>query len=335
MAVDLTTQYLGLPLKNPLVVAACPLTGDLTMLRQMEEAGAGAAVLPSVFQEQIEHDDEELCSPHRREGEEEGGAASFIPGLLDYNAGPNSYLQMIGLAKKTVRMPIIASLNGTRQGSWIRYAKSMTEAGADALEVNVCYVPTDPSMTGQAVEDQLVDLVASLRELTKIPLAVKIGPFYSALPNLARRLAAAGANGLVLFNRFLEPEIDVESFRIESQLQLSQRYELRLPLRWIAILRDQLSISLAATSGVHTATDAIKAILAGADVVMMASALYRHGVDHLFKMHHDLVNWMQEHDFGSLTELRGNMSFGHCVDPSALERANYLKFLMSLPNPAL
>lgn len=330
MAVDLTTQYLGLTLKTPLVAAACPLTGDITMLQRMEDAGAGAAVLPSVFQEQIEHEDEDLYGLRTCE-DIETESPGFIPDLLDYNAGPDSYLRLIGLAKRTLRIPVIASLNGMRQGDWIRYAKSMTDAGADALEVNFCFVPTDALMTGQAVEDQLVELVASLRGLTKIPLAVKIGPYFSALPNLAQRLVTVGADGLVLFNRFLEPDIDVDAFRIEPHLQLSQRYELRLPLRWIAILRDQLSISLAATSGIHTATDAMKAILAGADVVMMASTLYRNGVDHLFKMQHDLIDWMQKHDFSSLADLRGNMSFGHCSDPSALERANYLRFLMSAP----
>jgi dihydroorotate dehydrogenase (fumarate) len=330
MGVDLTTQYLGLQLTCPLVVAACPLTADLTMLRRMEEAGAGAAVLPSVFQEQIERQDEDLYHTSSHSGQVES-SASFVPDMADYNAGPDSYLQLIELAKKNVKMPVIASLNGTASGSWTRYAKSMGEAGADALEVNVSYVPTDPAISGQQIENRLVELVGNLREQTNLPLAVKIGPYYSALPSLAQQLVAQGANGLVLFNRFLEPEIDVETFTIRSHLQLSERFELRLPLRWIAILRDQLSISLAATSGVHTATDAVKAILAGADVTMMASALYRHGVDHLFKLYHDLGEWMQNHGFPSLAELRGKMSFARCRDAGALERANYLNFLASGP----
>lgn len=327
--IDLTAHYLGMVLRNPLVVAACPLTGDLTTLRRLEEAGAAAAVLPSLFEEQIKHQDEELYRMYRREAQDVDESENFVPRLMDYNSGPDSYLRLIEHAKRSVRMPIIASANGTRHGRWIRYAKLMAEAGADALELNICFIPTDPEMTGGQVEDQVVELVGAVRELISIPLAVKIGPFFSALPNLARRLAAAGANGLILFNRFLEPEIDLESLRIEPRLTLSDARELRLPLRWIAILRDQVSISLAATSGVHSAADTLKAILAGADVVMMASTLLRHGPDYLDKIHHELVEWLQQHEYESLAALRGSMSLRYSTDPCALERANYLKFLTS------
>jgi dihydroorotate dehydrogenase (fumarate) len=330
MTVDLRTRYLGMSLKNPFVAAACPLTGDLTRLRRLEEAGVAAAVLPSLFQEQIEREDEELFPPEDAE-ECETIATGVVPDLLDYNAGPDSYLRLVELAKRSVTIPVIASLNGTHPGSWTRFAKSMCAAGADALELNVCFIPSDPAISGQMVEDRVVDLVATVRDGLSIPLAVKIGPYFTALPHLAQRLVAAGANGLVLFNRFLEPDIDLESFRTKAQIELSTSHELRLPLRWIAILHDQVPISLAAVSGIHSATDAIKAILSGADVVMTASALYRNGVGYVQAMKDELIQWMEDHQFASLDDIRGNMSFSRCRDPSAIERANYLRFIMSLP----
>jgi dihydroorotate dehydrogenase (fumarate) len=331
MAADLTTVYMGLKLRNPLVIAACPLTGDLTMLRRLEDAGAAAAVLPSVFEEQIQHRNDQVYHLYDRDWEEACEPLGIIADLSDYNSGPDSYLRMIECAKRTVQIPIIASMNATRKGAWVRYAKLMAEAGADALELNICFIPTDPELSSQQLEDQYVELVAAVRAQISLPVAVKIGPFVSALPNLAGRFVAAGANGLVLFNRFLEPDIDIESRRIEPRLALSNGFELRLPLRWIAILRDQVAVSLAATSGIHAAVDAIKAILAGADVVMMASTLIRHGPNYLLTVHHDLVEWLEQNEVASLTQLRGTMSMGNLADPSALERANYLKMISTFP----
>lgn len=331
MMTDLTTTYMGLKLRNPLVVAASPLTGDLTMLCRLEDAGAAAVVLPSVFEEQIQHRDDQVYHLYDRGWEDYSEPLGVMTDLSDYNAGPDSYLRMIECAKRSVQIPIIASLNATQNGPWIRYAKLMAEAGADAVELNICFIPTDPELTSQQVEDHYVELVATVRAQISVPLAVKIGPFVTALPNLAKRFAAAGANGLVLFNRFLEPDIDIETRRIEPRLVLSNRFELRLPLRWIAILRDQVAVSLAATSGIHTATDAIRAILAGADIVMMASTLLRNGPNYLLTMHHDLVEWLEVKSVESLQQLRGTMSMGNLFDPSALERANYLKTISTFP----
>jgi dihydroorotate dehydrogenase (fumarate) len=284
-----------------------------------------------LFEEQIERQDEELFSTHDGDRDTEEDLPGYISELSDYNSGPDSYLKLVENAKRCLQIPIIASLNATHSGAWARYAKLLVDAGADALELNVCFIPTNPKVTAQQVEDQLLQLVAIVRQQTIAPLAVKIGPFFSALPNLALRLVAAGADGLVLFNRFLEPEINVELRRIEPQLELSHQRESRLPLRWIAILRDQISTSLAATSGIHDATDIVKALMAGADVVMIASTLLRHGPDYLTRLRDDFVAWLQQHGYQSLTDLRGSMSMGHLPNPSALERVNYMKLIATFP----
>lgn len=332
MNVDLTTRYLGLTLANPLVVSACPLTGDVDSIHRLEDAGAAAVVLPSLFEEQIEGEEMEQQRLHDFGAESFGEALSYFPDVLDmhdYNTGPDGYLQHLERAKRETSIPIIASLNGTSRGGWTRYAKMLQEAGADALELNIYYLPADPDMTSQQVESQYLELVTSVRETVSIPLAVKIGPYFSAMANMARRLAEAGADGLVLFNRFLQPDIDPEHLTVEPDLQLSTSSELRLPLRWVAILKGRVDASLAITSGIHTAEDVIKALLAGADVCMMASTLLQRGPDHLAAVRRHVSTWLEEHEYASVAQMQGSMSQQNCPDPAAFERANYMKALTS------
>lgn len=329
MTVDLSTTYLGLKLKNPLVAAASPLTGNLDSLRQLEDAGASAAVWPSIFEEQIVHEEEEIGRLYDTGDSFAESMGSFLPAMEDYRIGPEAYLTQIEEAKKATSIPIIGSLNGSSKGGWIRYAKMIQEAGADALELNIYFVPTDAGMASGVVEDRYVELLAAVKESLSIPLAVKIGPFFSGLPHFAARLEEAGAQGLVLFNRFLEPDVDLEDLQFRPNLHLSTRNELRLPLRWIAILRDQLKGSLAATSGVHFTEDVIKALLVGSDVVMMASVLLQRGPGYLKQMTEELENWLEEKEYESVEQLKGSMSRIRCSDPSELERANYMKALIS------
>lgn len=329
VSVDLSTNYLGLKLKNPLVASASPLTSKLESLRRLEEAGASAAVMHSLFEEQIVHEEIELGNLYEAHANAFAESLDYFPELEDYHTGPGDYLSTIEGAKRSLSIPIIASLNGSSQGGWMRYAKSIEDAGADALELNIYFVPTDETMSSGDVEQRYCDLVASIKQTLKIPLAVKIGPSFSSLPHFAGQLAAAGADGLVLFNRFLEPDIDLEELVFEPNLILSSRDELRLSLRWLAILRDQLSISLAATSGVHETEDVIKALLAGADITMMATVLLQRGPDHLTAMLEQLANWLEEREYESVQQLQGSMSRIHCSDPSQLERANYMKALVS------
>ncbi|MEQ8790058.1 MAG: dihydroorotate dehydrogenase-like protein [Pirellulaceae bacterium] len=325
----LETKYLGLTLKNPLVVSACPLTSDVDYLRRLEEAGAAAAVLPSLFEEQIEHEETELHRLFERQTESFAESLDYFPEMEDYNTGPDDYLHHIEAAKQVIGIPLIASLNGSSAGGWIRYARLIEEAGADALELNIYIVPTDPNLTAHDVEQRYVELVASVRESIKIPIAVKIGPYFSALPNFARKLVEAGADGLVLFNRYLEPDIDLETLEIRPKLELSTRHEVRVPLRWIAILRDQLATSLAATSGIHFADDVIKVLLAGADVAMIASVLMRYGPSALTKLQGELEYWLEEREYESVAQLRGSMSRANCPNPANLDRSNYMHALIN------
>ena len=329
MSIDLSTKYLGLPLKNPLVVAACPLCSDADTLRRLEEAGAAAAVLPSLFEEQIEHDEQEVNKLYEYQTESFAESLSHFPELTSYNTGTKDYLELIEAAKKKVTMPIIGSLNGSSVGGWTGYAKSMQDAGVDAMELNIYFVPTDPQMSAKAVEDQYAELTQAVKDTITVPLSVKIGPFFTSMPSLVQRVAEAGADGLVLFNRYLEPDIDLESLQVSPNLVLSSRHELRLALRWIAIVRDQTQISLAATGGVHFADDVIKALLAGADVVQMATALLRYGPPYLGKLLEEIERWLEEHEYTSVEQMKGSLSRGNSPDPSAFERANYMKALTS------
>jgi dihydroorotate dehydrogenase (fumarate) len=323
MMIDLTTEYLGLRLANPLVVSACPLTGDLTTLQHLEAAGAAAVVMPSLFEEQIEQADAALFP------QASTVSATNSVNMDGYNMGPDGCLRHLELAKKTVSVPVIGSLNGTSRGGCVRFARLIEQAGADALELNLLYIPTDVLTTTAEVEDRYVEVVATVRESISIPVAVKIGPYFAALPHFAKRLTDAGANGLVLFNRFLEPEFDVDAFEVRPHVEFSRQSELRLPLRWIAILRDQLDISFALTSGIHDARDLAKALLAGADVAMIASSLFRYGPDHIETLLDGLRRWLESHDRACIDQVKGLMSRKNYFDPTAFERANYLQAMSS------
>lgn len=327
MTPDLGTDYLGLRLAGPVMASASPLTGDLDTLRRLEEAGAAAVVLPSLFEEQIEH--EELHVHHVLEAGagSHAEAAGYFPELDDYNTGPGGYLDHLSAARAAVGIPVIASLNGSSAGGWVRYARLMEEAGASAIELNALWVPTDPALSGTDVEDRHVELVAAVRAATRVPLAVKIGPHFSSLPHLARRLVEAGADGLVLFNRLLEPDIDLDALEVVPTLRLSTSDEVRLPLRWIAVLRGQVRCSLAATGGVHRAPDALKLLLAGADAVMMASALLAHGPARLRAVRDGIADWLVEHEYDGVEQLKGSMSRMAVADPGDYERATTVRAL--------
>jgi dihydroorotate dehydrogenase (fumarate) len=331
MGIDLSTTYLGLKLRNPLVVSACPLSMELYSLQRLEAAGAAAAVMASLFEEQIET--EWHAPPPLVAADHIGSAAGLVAqgDLYDYNSGPDAYLRHIESAKRALSIPVIGSLNGTSpRGGWVRFAKLIQEAGADALELNVYFVPTSPDQSGEDVERRYLDLLAAVRAEIVIPLAIKIGPFFSSLPHLAKRLVAAGANGLVLFNRFLQPDIDLETLEVAPNLTLSGPDDLRLPLRWIAILRGQTEASLAATSGIHSAEDMIKLLLVGADVGMAASALIRGGPDRLAEIISGMTDWLARKQLSSVEEIKGLLSQARAPDASAFERVSYLRTLMSL-----
>lgn len=325
MSMDLSTTYLGLRLSNPIVVSACPMTEKLDTLRLLEDAGAAAAVFPSLFEEQIEQEELGINALYEYGAESYAEALSYFPELSDYNVGPDGYLRRLEEARQAVSIPIIGSLNGATSGGWVRYARLIEDAGADALELNIYFLATDPDMPPAEVEARYVDLVREVRAAVSIPLAVKIAPFFSALAHLARRLAEAGADGLVLFNRFVHPDIDLETLETVPNLSLSSSYESRLPLTWVALLRNRVRCSLAATTGIHTHEDALKLILAGADVTMMASALYLHGPQHISAVLSSMRAWMHEREYTGLEQMKGSMSAEHCPDPMAFERITYMK----------
>ena len=326
---DLSTKYLGLTLKNPLVVSASPLSEDIDNIRKMEEAGASAVVLHSLFEEQITVESFEL-DRHLSDGAESSAESlSYFPDLTSYNMGPEGYLAQVARAKAAVKIPIIASLNGVSSGGWIRYAKKMEEAGADALELNIYTIPTDLDTTSEQIEQAYAKLVGDVKSSIGIPIAVKLGPFFSTLANLARRLERAGAGALVLFNRFYQPDFDLEALEIVPSLKLSTQYELLLRLHWVAILWGRVKVDLAITGGVHTAHDVLKAMMAGAQVVEIASALLKNGIGYLKTIESDLTAWMEEHEYESIHQMQGSMSQRSVADPNSFLRANYLKVLSS------
>jgi dihydroorotate dehydrogenase (fumarate) len=334
MSVALETTYLGLRLRSPIVASASPLTGAIDSLRELEAAGVGAAVLPSLFEEQIEHEEIDLHELLEHATHSFGEAETWFPELDGYNTGPRAYLEHVREAKSSVSIPIIASLNGVSQGGWLRYARLCEEAGADALELNVYAVEVDPRHSATEVEERTVELVREVRRSVSIPLAVKVGPFYSAFSNFAAQLVSAGADGLVLFNRFLQPDIDLETLEVAPWLALSSPAELRLPLRWIAILRGSVGISLAGTSGVHDWQGVLKLLLAGADAVMIASAPLSRGPVVVEEMLHGLREWMTDREYRSVEQLKGSMSHASGPDPAAFERGNYMRALVSYaPQP--
>ncbi|NLX96104.1 MAG: dihydroorotate dehydrogenase-like protein [Rhodopirellula sp.] len=329
MSIDLSTKYLGLKLKNPVVVAACPLTGEADNLKKLEEAGAAAAVLPSLFEEQISFEEAETFNVYERGADSFAEALRYFPEMEDYRVGPDAYLDHIEKAKKAVSMPIIASLNGTSEGGWIRYARLMQDAGADALELNIYFIAADVNKSGQEVEQQYVDLVAAVKKSISIPLAVKVGPYFSSPGNMAIRLSEAGADGLVIFNRFLQPDIDLEELEVSPRLVLSSKFEAMLPMRWVAILYHRVKASMALTSGIHDAQGMLKALLAGADVGMIASVLYTKGFDQISAILEGMRFWMEEKEYESIEQLKGAMSQQNCPTPAAFERGNYMKALTS------
>ena len=328
MSPDLSTRYLGLELSSPLVASASPLTGNVDSLRRLEDAGASAVVLPSLFEEQIEHEEMATHDLMLYGAEMSPEASGFFP-EVPRSSGIDKYLRLIADAKQALDIPVIASLNGYTNGGWTRYARQLEEAGADAVELNVYFLATDAAEDARSVEQRYIDLVASVRANTRVPVAVKVAPYFSAFAHMAGELVQAGASGLVLFNRFVQPDIMLEELEVAPHLVLSTSDELRLALRWIAILHGRLQASMAATGGAHTADDVLKLLLAGADCVMLASCLLQKGPAHLTALRSGIERWMSEREYSSVRQLTGSLSQRACPDPAAFERANYMKALKS------
>jgi dihydroorotate dehydrogenase (fumarate) len=324
---DLSTDYLGFRLPHPFMPGSSPLVDDLDMVRRLEDAGASAIVMHSMFEEQIVGEELALYDSVEARGESSPEARSYLPHPDEFALGTHDYLEQLSRIRAAVSVPVIASLNGTTPASWIEYARLMEQAGADALEINVYDLAADPLETGEDVERRTLDVVMSVREAVRIPLAVKLSPFYSSLSNLARRIATAGANGLVIFNRFYQPDIDIEELEVVPKLYLSSPNELLLRLRWLSILASQFSGSLAVTGGVHNAADAVKAVMAGAHAVQMVSVLLRRGPETLVRIRTEFERWLVEHEYESLKQMQGSMSYARTSDPKGFERANYMRIL--------
>ncbi len=326
---DLSTRYMGLNLRSPLVPSASPLSDEIDDIRRMEDAGAAAVVLYSLFEEQITRESEAL-QQHLMYGTESfAEALTYLPEPEEYRAGPDEYLDHIRKAKEAVKMPVIASLNGSSIGGWVEYAKKMQQAGADALELNIYYIPTNMDRTAVEIEQTYIDILKAVKSVVSIPVAIKLGAFFSNMANMAKRLDQAGANALVLFNRFYQPDIDLEILEVKPNVLLSTPQALRLPLRWIAILYDRIKADMAATSGIHTAQDVLKVLMAGADVAMLCSTLLRNGIEHTRKIETEMCEWMEEHDYESVRQLQGSMSQKYCSDPAAFERSQYMRAVLS------
>lgn len=327
---DLTTTYLGLTLRSPLVVgAAAPLTEDLDNLKRMEEAGAAAIVLHSLFEEQIRKERLELHHHLEYGTESFAEALTYFPEPEVFHVGTDAYLEHIHQATELVNIPIIASLNGSTIGGWTDYARQIQQAGASALELNIYAIPTDLDRSAAEVEEQYLEVVRSVRAAVTIPVAVKLSPYFSNLANIAKRLTEAGANGLVLFNRFYQPDLDVEDLTVQPHVLLSTPQDMRLPMRWIAILYDRVQADFAATSGIHKAQDVVRMMMVGAKVTMMVSVLLRHGIEYLQTIERDLQAWMEENEYASIQSMQGIMSQRNCPDPSEFERAQYMKAIQS------
>ena len=331
---DLSTTYLGLDLAHPIVPSASPLSRDVDTICRMEDAGAPAVVMHSLFEEQLRHESHHLHHYLEYGAESFGEALSYLPEHDTYHVGPDRYLEHIREAKERIDVPVIASLNGISRGGWTEYARQLQAAGADAIELNVYYLPADPTVTGTEVERRYIDIVHAVRNAVSIPLSVKIGPYFSAVGHVARRLTEAGANGLVLFNRFYQPDFDLDTLEVVPHLVLSTSWEMRLPLRWIAILYGRIDADFALTSGVHTYEDVLKALMAGASVTMVASEFLRNGIERLTEMRNALETWMELREYASVRQMQGSMSQRHVRDSASFERANYVRVLHSWrPDP--
>ncbi len=326
---DLSTTYMGLKLKNPIVPSASPLSRDINTIKALEDAGASAIVLYSLFEEQITHEAMELNYLTTQGSESYAEAVTYFPEPNEYHSGPDEYLEHLQKAKRAVNIPVIASLNGVTTGGWLEYAKKIEQAGADGLELNVYYLPTDSKKTGVDIENLYLDILKIVRSEVKIPVAVKLSPFFSSMANIAKKLDDNGANALVLFNRFYQPDIDLETLDVVPNIFLSTPQAMRVPLRWVAILYGKIKADIAATSGIHTSEDVLKMLMVGANVTMMCSALLENGPKHITNVVNDLQRWMEEHEYESVKQMIGSMSHKSVKEPAAFERANYMKVLNS------
>lgn len=326
---DITTTYLGLKLKSPIVCSAGPLSEKISNIREMEDAGAGAVVLYSIFEEQIEHEQLELAHHTTAYAESYAEATTYFPEPFEFKLGPDEYLNHIRKAKEAVNIPVIASLNGKSIGGWTDYAKKMEQAGADAIELNIYLLPTDINMPGNEIEKTYIEIVKAVKSTVKIPIAVKMHPFFSSTSFMASQLSKAGADGLVMFNRFYQPDIDLETLDVVPNVILSTPMAMRLPLRWIAMLYGRINADLAATSGIYSAQDVLKMVMAGAKVTMMLSALLKYGIGHIADVTTNLKSWMEEKEYESIDQMRGSMSYMNVDNPAKFERANYMKVLNS------
>lgn len=324
---DLSTTYLGLTLKNPIVNSASPLSHSIDSMKRLEDAGVSAIVMYSLFEEQIRHESAELQHYLSYGTESFAEALSYFPEADSYHLGPEEYVELIRKAKESLSIPVIGSLNGITPGGWTDYARRMQQAGADAIELNVYYIPTDSRLSSQDVEDRYLEVLHAVRRAVTIPISMKLSPYFSSLAHMASRLDTAGVDGLVLFNRFYQPDFDLEQLEVKPNVILSTPQALRLPLRWIAILSGRVKANLAATSGIHTAEDVIKMVMAGADVTMMCSALLKHGPEHVGRVLADIRQWMLDHEYVSIQQMKGSMSQRSVADPAAFERANYMRAL--------
>jgi dihydroorotate dehydrogenase (fumarate) len=327
--VDLTTTFMGLTLKNPVVPSASPLSSDLDTVKRMEDAGAAAVTLHSLFEEQIQFEAEALTHFLEYGTDSFAEALSYFPEMHEYRRGPDEYVEHIRKCKEAVDIPIIPSLNGVSTGGWTSYAKRFEEAGADAVELNVYFIPTSFHLMSYDVEDLYVKLLREVKKHVSIPVAMKLSPYFSAMPNMASLLDAEGADALVLFNRFYQPDIDIEKLEVTPNLQLSSPVEMRLPLRWIAILYGHVDCSMALTSGIHSTGDVIKAVMAGADVANVCSVLLKEGAGKISELVEGTAAWLEEHEYESIAQMKGSMSYKSVPEPAAFERANYQKVLNS------
>jgi len=324
---DLSTKYMGMTLKSPLVASASPLSEDIDNVKKLEDAGIGAIVLHSLFEEQLRIEQEEYNNFTTQGTDTFAEALSYFPEVEEYKLGPELYLQHISNAKKAVDIPIIASLNGSTIGGWTEYTKDMEKAGADGIELNIYSIPTDMDMTGSDVEKQYIDILKAVKDSVNIPVSLKLSPFFSNFSNMAKQFDEAGADALVLFNRFYQPDIDLDEYEVTPNLNLSQSNDMRLPMRWIAILKDKIKADFAATSGIHTGTDVIKMLMVGASVAMLCSSLLKHGINHIRNIEDHMKEWMGEKEYNSVSELQGSMSQKKTAEPSKFERAQYMKVL--------